>query len=191
MSSGAVLGMLQSCQTQQAQHSGWTPLFLSNEEAVIVNIIAEVIIPRTHIPGALDVAIPQFIDLLLNDVFPETYSNKFRKGLNLFASQFKDQNNSEFHHESAKVQHLFVEQLYQLSESDTKEILNLVAQNEAPIENKHRYYLYSLLVNLRALTISSYLTSELVGEKILNYDPIPGEFNGCVSLEDVGTVWSL
>jgi len=36
-----------------------------------------------------------------------------------------------------------------------------------------------------------YYTSEKVGEEILSYDPVPGVFQGCIPLSDVGNAWSL
>ncbi|RLD77819.1 MAG: gluconate 2-dehydrogenase subunit 3 family protein, partial [Bacteroidetes bacterium] len=49
------------------------------------------------------------------------------------------------------------------------------------------------LTNLRTMTIWAYKTSEKVGEEILAYDPIPGDFHGCISLEETtkGKAWSL
>ncbi len=30
-----------------------------------------------------------------------------------------------------------------------------------------------------------------IGKNVLNYDPIPGEYLGCIPLSDVVTTWSL
>ena len=47
--------------------------------------------------------------------------------------------------------------------------------------------------NLRGMTIWGYKTSEYVGEEVLEYLPIPGEYIGCANLNEVtgGKAWSL
>ena len=47
--------------------------------------------------------------------------------------------------------------------------------------------------DLRDLTINSYKINEYVGENILAYSPIPGDYKGCVDLKETtgGKAWSL
>ena len=45
--------------------------------------------------------------------------------------------------------------------------------------------------HFKQLALLGYFSSEHVGERILNYDPIPGAFNGCVPLSQIGSAWSL
>lgn len=44
---------------------------------------------------------------------------------------------------------------------------------------------------LRGLTCHGYFTSEIGGKQALKYDPIPGAWNPCVDLSEVGKAWSL
>jgi hypothetical protein len=30
-----------------------------------------------------------------------------------------------------------------------------------------------------------------VGKEVLNYDPVPGHYDGCVPLSDIGNAWTL
>ncbi len=32
---------------------------------------------------------------------------------------------------------------------------------------------------------------EFIGKNVLNYDPVPGPYQGCIPFTDVGKVWSL
>jgi len=45
--------------------------------------------------------------------------------------------------------------------------------------------------NLRDLTIWGYKSSELVGENVLSYLPVPGEYIGCGDLQELtgGKAW--
>jgi len=47
--------------------------------------------------------------------------------------------------------------------------------------------------NLRGLTIWGYKTSEYVGEEVLAYLPVPGEYIGCADTQELtgGKAWSL
>ena len=39
---------------------------------------------------------------------------------------------------------------------------------------------------LRSATILGYFTSEQVGKNVLHYDPVPGGYDGCVPIDQVG-----
>jgi hypothetical protein len=39
---------------------------------------------------------------------------------------------------------------------------------------------------IRELTLVGYFTSEPIGKEVLHYDPIPGRFQGCIPLSEVG-----
>ena len=48
-------------------------------------------------------------------------------------------------------------------------------------------------MNLRNSSVWAYKTSELIGETVLAYAPIPGKQQGCISLDEAtgGKAWSL
>ena len=68
ISAPAVLGVLNGCSPKPS--ASWQPLFLSKEAGAVVAEVAEMIIPRTDTPGARDVGVPAFIDVMLKDVYP-------------------------------------------------------------------------------------------------------------------------
>jgi hypothetical protein len=39
---------------------------------------------------------------------------------------------------------------------------------------------------IRSATVLGYFTSEEVGRNVLNYDPVPGRYDGCVPIDEVG-----
>jgi hypothetical protein len=39
---------------------------------------------------------------------------------------------------------------------------------------------------IRSATILGYFTSEPVGKNVLHYDPVPGAYDGCVPIDQVG-----
>ena len=46
---------------------------------------------------------------------------------------------------------------------------------------------------MKELTFAGYFLSEEIGENILNYQPIPVDYQGCIPIEEAGNglVWSL
>jgi len=55
------------------------------------------------------------------------------------------------------------------------------------------YVLYKFLLAVKNYTLLGYFTSEKVGEKVLNYDPISRNHIGCMPIKDVvkRRVWLL
>ena len=187
-----IFNMLSSC---TAEASGWKPLFLSADEKHMITHLADIILPTTNTPGALDVNVPQFLDLMYAEIEKEYNQDIFKKGALLFAEAFKAKFNIEVS-EGTKVQYetLFAS-YFKISEATETSVLKL--QNQ-PIENitsaeMDSYLLYKFLLSVRRYTLFGYYTSEKVGETVLNYDPIPGNQKGCIPIEDVpnGNAWSL
>jgi len=52
---------------------------------------------------------------------------------------------------------------------------------------------HSMINSLRSLAASAFKNSEVIGETVLAYAPVPGEQKGCVSIEEAtgGRAWSL
>ncbi|MFT7034738.1 MAG: hypothetical protein ACJA2S_003256 [Cyclobacteriaceae bacterium] len=189
VSSSTFFSLLQSC--TEKDKIEWIPQFFNKEEAIVISEISNIILPPDDLPGALDVDVPRFIDLLMKDVFDKDFTDKFMKGLKIFTSRFEIEYGSEFHESSQEEQQELVNKAFSASETETKNILTLISKKEAPADKKEKYYLYSFLVTLRDLTIKSYFTSEKIGEEVLSYDPIPGRQEGCVPVEDIGNVWAF
>ncbi|NHN37353.1 gluconate 2-dehydrogenase subunit 3 family protein [Pseudomaricurvus alcaniphilus] len=189
IAAGTFSGLLQAA--TKTANADWLPVFLNREEAFAVTQIADAIIPASEIPGAVDVAVPQFIDLLLKDVFSIPEREKFRQGLQVFLKQYAHQYGAAFHKSSVQLQRQFIEKNYTLSPESTINVLELVAEIDAPRGRENEYFLSSFLVTQRELTIKSYFTSEKIAKQVLSYDPIPGRYDPCMPVSEVGNVWTF
>lgn len=185
-----IMNILSSC---TAEGETWTPEFLSNEQKNMVTHLAAIILPTTEIPGALDVNVPQFIDKMYVHIEEEPNQKRFQQGATVFADKFE----ALFDKKAAEGKSEDFEKIFgtyfKLTEEESQFVLSeqRLDQSEVSEDKKDNYLMYKFLFSVRIYTLFGYYTSEKVGEEILSYDPIPGKFEPCVPLKDIGNAWSL
>lgn len=187
-----IFSMLASC---TAQIKTWTPLFLSSEEKHIVTHLVDIIIPTSNTPGALDVNIPQFIDLMLNDIESDENKSLFKAGGAVFSKKFTTMFKHDAVDGTKKDFEKSLNLYFNLSLEENKtlfETQNIPVKN-IPSESMENYSLYKFLLTVRLYTLFGYCTSEKIGKEVMAYDPVPGIYKGCISVEEAskGKVWSL
>ena len=78
-------------------------------------------------------------------------------------------------------------------------LMNLLAKKEDLItdlmtleKSDHSEELTQAYLHVKQQAIAYYLSTEKIGKEFLNYVPVPGDYIGCVSLEEVGgKAWAL
>ena len=151
-------------------HAAATPgakaVFLSPAQLDLVTAIAERILPRTDTPGATDVGVPAFVDLMLGNYSTENERKVFAAGLD-------EVNAASF---AAHAQ-----SFVKVSATQQDAILLKIA---VASQKKEKTFFHQI----KELTVVGYFTSEIVGRTVLHYDPVPGSFQGCVPISEVGNV---
>ena len=187
-----IFNMLSSC---TAETNTWSPLFLSSDEKYIVTHLADIIIPVSDTPGALDVNVPQFLDMMYHDIERKGNQDIFKQGALVFAKKFKSKFDSEVIKGKKEQFETLLASYFKISDDASEAIL---AEQKLPIEKigdlqMDNYVLYQFLLSVKRYTLFGYFTSEKVGEEVLNYDPVPGTQIGCLPIEEIpnGRVWSL
>ncbi len=186
LSAPAAAAILQGCQVSDSSvvAKDWQPAFLTEAQANTVATIAETILPRTEdAPGAQDVGVHRFIDLILQDYVTELEQQQFRKGFEAFDTDCRQRLGKPFVQLSAEAQ---LDYLYQVNEAA------LTKWKAKKATGKEDPEFFSFFLELKSLTIAGYFTSKAVGVEVLAYDPIPGESRQCAPLEEVsgGRVWA-
>ena len=185
-----IMSVLSSCNEDVAT---WKPLFFSKEEQHLVINLAAIILPSSNIPGALDVNVPQFIDEMYMNIELEKNQHNFKQGASIFAGRFKTMfEKKAIKGSEAEIRELFAK-YFNLSKGETQKIVKEQRLDKQVI-NKERiddYLMYKFLFSVRYYTLFGYFTSKKVGIEILNYDPVPGVYNGCIPLKDIENAWSL
>ncbi len=185
-----LFSMLSSCTDKPET---WSPLYLTETQKYIITHLVDIILPTSETPGALDVNVPQFIDLMYNDIETENNQLLFQKGSVIFQEKFESTIGSKALDGSKEEFQQVFETYFKLSEEDTKKILKEQKLNfeEVSEDRIADYQLYKFLFSVRYYTLFGYYTSKKVGTEVLNYDPVPGVYQGCIPLSDVGNAWSL
>ncbi|MBG49633.1 MAG: multidrug ABC transporter permease [Pseudozobellia sp.] len=176
----SLFSLLQSCKDEK--RLDWNPEFFSKEEALTIASIIDMVLPRTETPGGLDVKSDIFID----KVVAHTYDEKGQENLRNQIAEF-----------NKKCQNDFGANFYELNETDKKKVL----EEQEKTSGKFSPGVWGTTVgdqepigfyrSMKSMAIWAYTTSEEVGEKILSYDPIPGGYESCKPLSEVGNKWSL
>jgi hypothetical protein len=80
-------GLMNGCKAKPG--ITFKPEFLTEEQAALVSELAEIIIPKTDTPGAIDAGVPAFIDGMLKEVYSKEQKENFIKGLTAFDEEAK------------------------------------------------------------------------------------------------------
>lgn len=163
-----ILGVLNGC---SATSGDWTPQLFSTEQARVVTALADVILPADDTPSASEVGVPEFIENMVNEVYSEEQRREFLDGLNKFGDDYRSEIQSEY---------------YEGNDTDKYDFAynqNLRAVEEEPGSGP-------FILIFKELTILGYFTSEVGATQVLQYQAVPGMYNGCMPLEEVGRTWA-
>ncbi len=94
LGSASLIGLLQSCQEQE--RISWQPLFFTQQQAAIVSEICETILPRTNTPGAKDLKVDIFVDLMCKKSLSPEDQKHILKGLKEFTEYCQNSFNNDF-----------------------------------------------------------------------------------------------
>ena len=138
----------------------------------------EIIIPKTDIPGALELNLPEFVDNYIDAV----WDKKSKENLNKNLQMFKDVAKIRFENKPVS----------NLTNDDLDQLLYKFLKSK-DINSDEEKIAASFTTELRNLTINAFKTNEYIGENVLAYQPVPGRNVGCVDLNETtgGKAWSL
>ena len=176
----SLLTILQSCKDEPRLN--WKPEFFTEAEARTITTLLDVILPRTTTPGALDVNSDLFIDKVIAQTYDAEGQQYMRDEILTFNTRCYDSFGDIFTNlnETNRIAFLKVEE--QLSGKFSPGVWGTAIGPQEPI---------GFYRSMKSMAIWAYFTSEEIGEKVLSYDPIPGDYDGCKPLSDIGNRWSL
>ena len=169
VSAPAIMGILKGCAAKPT--IDWTPVFLSSDQGVLVSQVAEIIIPKTDTPGAKDVGVPGFIDQILKECYSKEDQDKFLAELKAFDDDAKKEYGDPFIELDVEQQAAFV-----------KKVHDAAVNTEDVGTPPQRPF----ILTLKELTMLGYFTSEPGATQVLQYNPVPGAYKGCIPVAEAG-----
>lgn len=160
---------------------------LNQTQLKLVADIADTIIPDTDTPGAKAVNVHYLVDELAANWMMEAEKEGFLADLTALDTRIKSEHGKSFSDLDLEGRGAVLDQLgaEMLAAGGGTVGLGDITNSDDETGRKHVYR------ELRELIIYGYYTSEVGASEELAYDPIPGDYRGCVPLADVEKAWSL
>ncbi len=176
-----IVSLLQSCTSDVKT---WVPEFLTIEQGVVLINLVDIILPKTELPSATDMNVPQFIDKYVNEVLDDESQASVKNAFGNIISVLKpDSKNSiekvtQEDYKALLDKHMLIKDEIDMERESNKESLEMTKSE--------------FLNALKGITIFAYVNTEEIGERVLKYDPIPGAYY-CGDLQELtgGKSWSL
>ena len=195
-----LLGLLQSCK-DKAPYAEWVPDFLEPDQGYALAKTLDVILPKTETPSATEVNVHSFIDTFLDQVMPL----KDRDFVMMRMGKFYDKALADSGKESIRdlepedLEPILAASLKKFTPQEEESHFKAILEYRMAVEKDGKATLddeisrISFATELRSLATWAYKSSEYVGEEVLAYLPIPGEYLPCEDLEELtqGRAWSL
>ena len=217
LSAPAIAGVLAGCEARgggKGTNGGdWAPRALSADQGELVATIAEHIIPETDTPGARAAGVHRFIDTMLAEYYPAAERERFLAGLADVDARARRAHGQRFLRCETGEQRKVLDQLDaetfaapgqqqpprpdpskqtergesatppgDLRPDTTRRAAPAPASAPAPAP---------FFRTMKELTLLGYYTSELGATKELRHAPVPGRYEGCVPLAQVGRAWAV
>lgn len=175
----------------------WKPAVLGENELALVSRIADIMIPRTDTPGALDVGVPAFIDGMLKDVYSQTARERFLQGARDFDAASRKAHRKPFVELEPAQQKALVQQFQDIAIADERAdeerkqkalVLELRTASMLPqrTESPTAAHQRSFILTVRELALLGFFTSEPGATQVLQYVAIPGAYHSCLPVKQAG-----
>ena len=195
--SSTVVSLFESCQTGAA---AWSPEFFSAEQAGFVSKVIDVMLPTTITPGANDLNLTQFMDGYMQYVAsPEdrTFAQMALPIVSKLTLEAAGKTKADdITNEDIDVQlnrFLRADEATQEARGKALDVWAEATENGETLVIPEEGVAQAMINSLRRLAVFSFKNSEVIGETVLAYAPVPGEQKGCISVEEAtgGRAWSL
>ena len=193
-----LLSIVQSCKSEPALT--WTPEFLAQNEGSVLSKLVNLILPKTDTPSATEVQVDIFIDRFAKDVMEKEQQDFFKMSMTKFIDKALADSSKERAEDltAEDLEPVLASSLKYNKDQQTEMLESINSYTKAIAEGgtaelDDEVSRFAFANNLRGMTIWGYKASEYVGEEVLAYLPVPGEYVPCGDLQELtgGKAWSL
>ncbi|MGE5731877.1 MAG: gluconate 2-dehydrogenase subunit 3 family protein [Gemmatimonas sp.] len=135
---------------------------LTDAQLALVGAIADTILPRSDTPGATDVGVPAFVDVVVTENYGDAERSTFLTGLDAIDAQAKSSGGAAFVDLAPAARAAAIEAIE--------------SANDRRVEPNRTYW------RLKGLIVHGYFTSESVMKKVLKVEIMPGKFDGAAPM---------
>ncbi len=144
--------------------------FFDEQEFMLLLHISNTILPKTDSPSASEVGVPETIDSIISNVYSKNNQKALKGRFSALDVYLKRQN---------------------FLESNKTKKAEILTDLDKTTNQKDRA-VRRAYIEIKQMVISYYLSSEEIAENYLNYLPVPGYYDPCVTVESVnGKAWSI
>ncbi len=172
--SGPTIGAIFSGLRAEPAPPSWIPQTLTTDQADLLGILVDRIIPTTDTPGAKDAGVPVFIDRLLHDWVEPDDRERFLTGLAAVDEEMQETHGVAFREATPEQQNALLTRLDQ-------EAVQAREENADPLP---------FFATLKEWTLVGYYTSEIGATRELQWLAAPGRYDADLPLEEVGPTWA-
>ena len=182
VSAPAILGVLSGCSPKSQPGATWKPVFLTEAQGAVVGEVAELMIPRTNTPGARDVGVPAFIDLMLRDAYPKEDQERFLDGLSALDADAKTAHGKGFMQLDSRQRMALLQKIHDTAAAEERTL------DLPPLKLQRPFVLM-----MKELSMLGYFTSKVGATQVLQYVAVPGAFHGCLPVAEAGNgkTWAV
>ena len=159
--STAVAAMPSCLRGKEGRELTLVNLRLAKGQTETLSALADIIIPRTDTPGAVDLMAHDFALLMADECFRPEQRELFKKGLDALEAAVEKSTGRRFAEMEGSARAVFIEELHGGGLND-----------EAA----------SFLKVYRALVVRGYTESEHFLTRVRPYELVPGRYRGCVPI---------
>lgn len=152
---------------REDKSTGYQPQFFNDAQFELLQEVVDTILPKTDSPAATEAGVHQTIDSIVAKVYTKEQQEDY---LNKFTALEKYLDEKDF-----------------MDLDQDKKVQLLKSLDQANAEAIHQAF-----IHLKQQTVAFYLSTEKIVTNYLNYLPVPGEYEPCISLSDVGgKAWAI
>lgn len=173
LSASSLSALLSGCEVRPVTPE-WTPRALTPDQLDLLSAAVDRILPPTDTPGAREVGVPAFIDLLLDRWVDPEDRDRFLAGLDGLDALSREAGGLSFLEASADRQTSLLARL-------DEEAVQARRDGADPLP---------FFATLKEWTLVGYYTSEVGATQELRWLAVPGRYEADVAFEEVGRAWA-
>ncbi|MBT8210714.1 MAG: gluconate 2-dehydrogenase subunit 3 family protein [Eudoraea sp.] len=193
-----VISLLNSCKGESAV--SWTPRFFSPGEGNILTHMVDILLPKTDTPSASEVNVHIFIDRYLDEVIPLEDQGFIRMLMGKFSGSalrasgkenLEDLDSDDIEPVLASALKIPGPEKEKANQDELGDYMEALAKGETA-DLTDEVANANFATTLRGFAIWAYTNTESVGEEVLAYASVPGEYIACEDVNELteGKAWS-